>query len=134
MTRRTQTPGRIVDMGGVSPSPWIPWTPTIGCSSGAFGSTTVVAAYMRMGRDVFIRCFITVVAIGTAAGDFNITVPYPYGGFSRALAGREVAHGLGALISYSGGGSIMYFGHSVGISLATGDKYVISGVYDATTS
>lgn len=56
---------------------WLPYTPTLSASSGAFGSTTAVGFYRKLIADTYAgHLQINVTSNGTAAGAIRATLPF----------------------------------------------------------
>jgi hypothetical protein len=56
---------------------WTSWTPTVTSSDGAFGSTsTIFAKYIRVGKMCVVNFQINVTSLGTASGNFQVTLPF----------------------------------------------------------
>lgn len=110
---------------------WTAYSPTVASSSGSFGTVSTSAAYMTLGKTVFLSVVISITANGTAAG--LITVTLPFNAVRRAaFAAAEPALSGCALfaVTTSGLNQIIVAKYDSTYAGGTGATIAINGVYE----
>jgi hypothetical protein len=121
---------------GDSGTAWTPYTPTLTPDNGhTLGTTTVSAATKTLGKTVFFRIKVTIVAVGTATNldGLSVSVPYTLAG-DTAVACMEVGTlGVPFFARGANGTAAIYVASNVGGGwLANGRAILLSGVYERT--
>lgn len=112
------------------------WTSAVALvfpSTGGFGNANGTVSYRKLGRTVFMRAVIDIVANGTGGGAINITLPFAGAGVEQNFNGREGLLSGKGVIAYLRGTTLTAYNLDTTYPGANGTRFYLSGVYEATS-
>lgn len=113
---------------------WTAFTPTFTCSTGTVGSVAATGRFKTLGKTVFIEYNVTLTTAGTCASGFSFSLPAGLTAAANSiLVGRENQN-TGTMLAgdiIAPGTSVNVFSFQNTAIIASGDLYVLSGVFEA---
>jgi hypothetical protein len=112
---------------------WTAGAVGVASDSGTVGNANCTYAFRRIGRTMFYRCVINILAQGTGAGAVNVALPAAAQGVS-ILVGRENGVTGHVLQGVCSGSTLSIYKYDNTTPCVTGYALHVSGCYETTTS